>query len=81
LGIEPWQVDLERAFPNAEHTGPLTAKNLPDQTMAMPGFPHDLLDGHAGCRLFQNRGVGILAPEVALVPERSAALSRAGCGS
>src|SRR4051812_30059926 len=46
LLLEPGQVHLERALPGAEQVRSLTAQHLADETTAVPGAAHDLLDRH-----------------------------------
>lgn len=52
-----------------EHVCPLPAEHSADKAAAaaVARLPHDLLDRRSSLGLFQDGGVGVLAPEVALV--------------
>ena len=58
---------VERALPDAEHIRTLAADNLADQLPTMSCAADDLLDGTALAGKSADRGIGLLAPQIALI--------------
>lgn len=67
LGLEPWQVVLERALAHPEHIGLLTSQYPADETPTVSSEPNDLLYGDARLGLLEDCRVGVLTPKIALI--------------
>jgi hypothetical protein len=67
LLVKPWQVQLERALPDAEDVRALTAQDPADKAAAVRGAAHDLPDRDALPGQRQNGGVGIFPAQISLV--------------
>src|SRR4051794_32977051 len=68
LLVKPWQVQLERALPDAEDVRALTAQDPADKAAAVRGAAaHDLPDRDALPGQRQNGGVGIFPAQISLM--------------
>lgn len=67
LSLEPRQIVLERALAQPEDVAALAAKDLPHQPTTMAGPADDVLDRDVVLGQREDRGIGVLTPEVALI--------------
>jgi hypothetical protein len=67
LGIEQWQVCIERALPCPEYVASIAPKDLADTIAIVACFANDLLDCRAILGERQDGGNGLLTSQVTLV--------------
>ena len=69
---------VERALPRSEDIRALASTDLTSEFTAVPGSTDDLLKRHAILDERHDRGVGLLAPQIAVYCSRSAQVSNSG---